>query len=252
MLPLLAYRFDGRFSLLHNGLFPVHCQLQPTDAGHRSRMGLLVRVMRTERLPHQAGVGRLVPVVPLHGVVDRAYGCDTGSRHADFQPLLIGDCQHCIELERVELVSLRRNGHSLTAPLVLGVLDHHQELVVPQSTVRLSQFPLLGRVPGDSVESDHVHLVGGRVPHACHLDAGRHAVVRPGHALNGQRVGASIGKFFQLHQVFPCACGAVCGCDFQNSASRELGQQGRPDVGYFCFRPARRHLVLLFHSLPPY
>ena len=73
-------------------------------------------------------MGLRVLVVLLDGIVNRADGSDAGGGDADLQPVLVGDGQHHIELERVELIRFRRDGDALAAVLVRLVLHHHQEL----------------------------------------------------------------------------------------------------------------------------
>ena len=252
MLPFDALRLGGGVAVLgKDRLTPVQGDFRGADAGRHAGVGLRVVIMLPGKLLHHPRVGLRVLVVLLHGVVDGPQGGDAGGGHADLQAVFVRDRQDRIELERVELVGLRRDGHTLAALLVLGVLDHHQELIIQKDAatgaVRLLR---LSGVFGDGVEADPVHLVGGRIAQARHLDTGRHTVVRPGDALDGQRVGAAVGQLLQLDQVVVCADGTVCGGDVQNAPRCELGQQGRANVGYCRFRPTRRCLVF-FHGLPP-
>ncbi len=246
VLALPAHRLGGGVALRgEDRLAPVQSQLRGQHPSGQAGVGLRVGVVGLNGPTGQRGVCVGVFHVGLHRVLDGAHRGDTRAGHADLQPLLIGHRQHGIQLEGVELVGLRRHGHALAAALILRVLDDHQQLFAAHMALHA-----VG-VPGGGEDANLLQLVRLRVPDARYLDAHGHILIRPGDALDGQRVLPAIRQLRQLHQVPPrVADGAECAGDGQEPPRRKLGQQAGTGIRHRRFRPARG-FTLFRHSLPP-
>ena len=244
VLTLCAHRLNGGVALWgKNRFLAVQRQLHGPDTGHQRGVGFQVCIVGPDKLRQHVLMGLLVLVVPVQRVLDCSNCGNARAGHADLQPVLVGDGEDHIQLEGIQLVALCRNGDALAAVLVLHVLNHHQELVVPDGNT--GRGLRLSGVPGQGKDTDPLQFVGNVISQARHLDTGNHAAVRLGHALNGQGMGPPIGQFLHRDQVIPWAAErAICTGDLQDTSRRIVGQKAGANVGHSRFRPA--HDFLLF------